>query len=162
MTNISTGAGSKFAVGTTAAIDESSSAAAITDFQNDTFRNVAEVETIPEFGDTINPVTFTALADQRVRKFKGSRDAGSVDITAAFKATDQGQKDMRDALDATTQDDHNFRVTLNDGTSGGSSTVMYFRGKVMSRRVGAPGVDEMVRVTFSVALNTAIYQVDGS
>ncbi|TQE98653.1 MAG: hypothetical protein FKY71_12655, partial [Spiribacter salinus] len=76
---ISTAAGVTFGIGTTASIDESSTSSAITDFQADTYSLVGEVESIGEFGDQINPVTFTALDDQRVRKFKGSRDSGSID-----------------------------------------------------------------------------------
>lgn len=162
MTNVSTAAGVAFAIGTTATIDESSSAAAITDFQNDTFKKVGEVESVPSFGDTINPVNFTALADQRVRKFKGSRDAGTIDIPVAFQVTNQGQADMKAALEDKTQDDYNFRVTFSDATGGGTNTVVYFRGKVMSRNIEAGSVDNIVRATYQIGINSPIYQVDGS
>jgi len=162
MTNVTTAANAEFGIGTKAAIDESSDSAAISDFENDTYTAVGEVESIGNFGDEINSVTFTGLRDQRVRKFKGSRDAGTAEITVAFRATDSGQSSMQAAVDDETQDDFNFRVTINDGTSGGSNTVFYFSAKAMSDSVEVSSVDNIVRKTYSVAINTAIYEVEGS
>jgi len=162
MTNITTAANAEFAIGTKADIDTSTDSAAISDFQNDTFAVVGEVESIGSFGDEISSVTFTALDDQRVRKFKGSRDAGTMDITVAFRATDTGQQDMQAAVEDETQDDFNFRVEINDKTSGGSNTVFYFSGKVMTNPVEVSSVDNIVRKTYSVAINTTVYEVLGS
>jgi len=162
MTELTTAANADLAIGTQAAIDTSSDSAAITDFQNDTYQPVGEIETIPSFGDSINSVNFTAVGDARVRKFKGSRDAGSIELTLGFKVDDPGQVDLKAALDDESQDDFNFRATINDKTSGGSNTVFYFSGKVMSRNVEPSSVDNIVKATVNIAINSAIYQVDGS
>lgn len=159
---VSTAAGVTFGIGTTASIDESTEANAISDFQNDTYSLVGEVESIGEVGDEVNPVNFTSLLDQRVRKFKGSRDAGSLPLTVGFDAGDTGQSELREALRRRTQDDNNFRIVLNDGTEGGSGTEIYFYGKVMSRKIEVSSVDNIVRATFSVAINSEGYQIDAT
>lgn len=162
MTNITTSANAEFAIGTTASIDTTDSTTAITDFETDSYEIVGEVESIPAFGDQVSAVNFTALSDNRVRKLKGSRDAGTIDLTVAFKVGDAGQVALKDALDDETQDDYNFRVEINDGTSAGSNTQVYFFGKVMSRSVEVGSADNVIRATVQVAINSAIYQVDGS
>jgi len=162
MTNITTAANAEFGIGTKAAIDETSDSTAIADFENDTYSPVGEVESIGSFGDEISSVTFTGLRDQRVRKFKGSRDAGSVGLNVAFNVDDPGQVDLKNAADDETQADYNFRVTINDKSSGGSNTVFYFSGKVMSRNVEPSSVDNIVKATVNIAINSAIFQVDGS
>ena len=159
---VSTAAGVTFGIGTSASIDESSASAAITDFQNDSFDDVGEIESISEFGDSVNPVTFTALADQRVRKFKGSRDAGNMTLTLGFDSANAGQAALKDAADDDTQTDYNFRVVLNDGSAGGSGTELYFYGKVMGRPVEVSSVDNIVRATVQIGINSDIYQVDAT
>jgi hypothetical protein len=159
---VSTAAGVTFGIGTSASIDESSAAAAITDFQNDSYTAAGEVENIGEFGDSVNPVNFTALADNRVRKFKGSRDAGTMTLTLGFDSADSGQDALQAAADDDTQTDYNFRVVLNDGTSGGSGTELYFYGKVMGSPVEVSSVDNIVRRSVQIGINSPIYQVDAT
>jgi len=162
MTNITPGAGASFAIGTTQDVDFSTYSAALTDFQNDTYTDVGDIESIGDFGDEFTEVTFTGLSDRRTRKFKGSADAGNLSVTVAMNADQAGQQDLRNALEDATQDDYNFRVKFNDGTSGGSDTVEYLRGKVMSNSVSVSGANDIVTATFSVGLNEKPIRVVGS
>lgn len=160
---ITTGALSTFSIGTTTDIDTSSSSAAITDFQNDTFQDVGEVSSVASFGNQFNEVTFTALGDSRTRKFKGSQDAGTIEVQAAFDSGDSGQTAMDDAHDDDSNDTYNFRVVLNDAeTSGGSGTAFYFFGKVMNRQVGDISNDNITQVTYTVAIDSDIFQEDAT
>lgn len=158
---INTAAGSKFFIGTTLAINESTPATAITAFEGDVYEEVGEVEDLGEFGDEATEVTFTAIGNRRVRKLKGSLNAGSATVTAGDDPADAGQADMLAAFGS--QLDFNFKVVLNDQlTISGEPTTMYYRGKVMSKRRNIGTVDNVVRRNFTVGINSPIYEVAAS
>ena len=104
-----------------------------TDYGTLTFINIGEVESIGEFGTEYNEVTFTALDNRRVRKFKGSYNPGTVALTVALDGADSGQQALDTALDSDA--DVAFEVTLQDGT------LRYFSGKVMSYTTNVSSVD---------------------
>jgi hypothetical protein len=155
---VNTAAGSRTFIGTTAPINEASASSAITSFEADTYNEVGEVEDLGEFGDEATEVTFTALGNRRVRKFKGSLNAGNATMTCGDDPEDVGQQELLQAFDS--QLDFNFKVTLNDAlTISGEPTVQYFRGKIMSKRRNIGTVDNIVRRTFTVGINSPIYEV---
>lgn len=121
---------------------------------------VGEIEDMGDFGDVANGITFTSLDDRRVRKFKGSFDAGNIGLTLGRDASDVGQASIRAAQ--ATDFDHAFKITLNDGSSGSPSspTTFYFRGKVMSYTTNIGNTDSIVRSTVDIAINSAILEID--
>jgi hypothetical protein len=149
---INTAAESTIAIGTTVA------AANQAQFEADTYIEIGEVEDLGEFGDEAEEVTFTALADRRTRKLKGSFNAGTITCVAGSDLSDAGQQALVDAF--ATDFDYNFRVTLNDTlTVSGTPTVLYFRGKVMSKRLNVGTVNNVVRRSFPVGINSEIIEV---
>lgn len=149
---VNTAAESTLAIGTTAAADDQTS------FEADTYAEVGEVEDLGEFGDQAEEVTFTALANRRTRKFKGSFNAGTVTAVCGFDSSDAGQDAMIAAF--ASDDDYNFRVMLNDTPAGGSTpTTLYFRGKVMSKQKNVGNVSNVVRQTFAIGINSEIIEV---
>lgn len=152
--------GVTFAIGTTAAHNNQAA------YEADTFALVGEIENVGDFGDAFNPVNFTALADGRVRKFKGTRDAGTVSLTIGMDVANAGQDALTAALEDTGSDDYNFKVVFTDGDADASpvvvATVVYFSGKVMSRRYQTGGADNIVRVIVDVAINTGIIEVEAA
>jgi len=149
---VNTAAESTIAIGTTAAATD------ITGFQADTYIEVGEVEDLGEFGDQAEEVTFTALANRRTRKFKGSFNAGTLTVVCGSDGVDVGQDAMIAAF--ASDDDYNFRVTLNDAiTVSGTPTVLYCRGKVMSKQRNVGQVNNIVRQTFAVGINSEILEV---
>lgn len=119
---------------------------------------VGEVEDLGEFGDEASEITFTALANRRVRKFKGTFDAGTVTVQAGSDPADAGQLAMIAAF--ASDMDYPFRVTLNDKiTNVGTGTTLYFVGKVMSKRRNVGDVENVVRQNFPVGINTEIIEV---
>lgn len=148
---VNTAAGSKFYIGTTVAADT------VPEFEADSFTEVGEVEDLGEFGDEAGEATFTALSDRRVRKFKTSFDAGTIPVTTGSDPEDPGQAAMIAAFASDL--DFNFKVELNDKiTLGGTPTTLYFRGKVMSKRRNVGQVDNVVRQSFTVGINTEIFE----
>lgn len=160
---VNTAAGSTFAIGPQAAyattVDwDDSEADIITAFEALTWTEVGEVEDLGEFGDEASEITFTALANRRVRKFKGTFDAGTVTVQAGSDPADPGQLAMIAAFASDL--DFPFRVTLNDQlTLAGEPTTLYFGGKVMSKRRNVGDVENVVRQNFPVGINTEIIEV---
>jgi len=155
---VNTAQGARFYIGTTQSIDETSSVTALADFEADSYVEVGEVEDLGEFGDQSDEVNFTALGDGRVRKIKGPRNAGSMNLVVGSDSNDEGQ-DAMIAAEAQTLD-YNFKVVANDAvTIGGNASVRYFRGKVMSKRENFGNASNVVRRTFAVGVNSAVYEV---
>lgn len=144
---VNTAAGATLSIGTkTPATDAAS-------YEADTFVEVGEIENLGEFGDQVSAATFTALADRRVRKLKGTYDAGDLALVIGFDSDDAGQTALNDALKDSGSEDYNFKVELEDGD------IFYFAGKVMSRRIATGGADDIVKANVSIAINTEVVEV---
>lgn len=159
---VNTAAGSTIAIAPQATyastVDwEDSDADIITAFEALTWTPVGEVEDLGEFGDEASEITFTALANRRVRKFKGTFDAGTVTVQCGSDPADTGQLAMIAAFASDL--DYPFRIQLNDKlTNAGTPTTLYFGGKVMSKRRNVGDVENIVRQTYPVGVNTEIIE----
>lgn len=154
--SISTGSGVQFFIGTT---DDAEN---LSQFLTDTYIEVGEVEDLGEFGDESELVTFASLANARLQKLKGVRDAGTLALIVGADDTDVGQDAL---IEAEAEDalDFNFKVILNDkATLGGTPSEHYFRGKVMSKRLGVGTVNNVLRKTFNIGVNSEILSIDAT
>lgn len=150
---INAAAGSKLYIGST------SLATVQADFEAESWVEVGEVEDLGEFGDESETIEFAALSDGRKRKKKGVRDAGTMQVVCGDDPLDEGQIAMT-AAEASPLD-FNFKVVANDAvTLGGEDGISYFRGQVMSKKKNVGTVNNIVRRTFNVGINTAIIEVD--
>lgn len=151
---VQTTANCTFSLGTTVAATD------VTSYEGDTYQLVGEIEELGEFGDQINAVNFTSLNDGRVRKYKGSRDAGDMTMTLGFDGSDAGQAALKTALDDTSQDNYNCKVELNDAITdpGGNPTTFFFSGKIMSRRIQTGSADDVVRASVTIGISTAVIE----
>jgi len=140
-------AGTTVSIGTSVAIDFSGTEAAIlTAFAADTYVEVAETETISDFGDTATDVPFTALGDARTRHLKGSTDGGMATITCADMPEDAGQAAVKAAAAPTNQAEYNVKFEWPNGDVG------YIRGPVMSwSRVNGSGPNNVAKRSFGVS-----------
>jgi hypothetical protein len=159
---VNTASGARLYIGTTATpagLEDLDDASAILEFEADSYIEVGEVENGGEFGDESQDVTFASLADSRTRHFKGTRDAGSMAIVVGDDPTDEGQVAMVAA--ERSHLDYNFKVVLNDALSlGGTGSISYFYGKVMSKRKNVGDVNNVVRKNLTVGINSRIVEVD--
>lgn len=117
---------------------------------------VSLIEDLGEDGDQSNSVTGTAIGDSRVRKAKGARDAGQKSITCFHDPNDAGQLAMETAEEAS--DRFAFKETLNDGPTGQSDTVRYFRGLVISQRQQKGTNDTIIRNIYNIDIDSAIFR----
>ena len=140
-------AGTKVSIGTSAAVDFTGTETEIlAEFALDTYTEVAECETISDFGDTASDVAFTALGDARTRHLKGSTDGGMATITCADVPDDAGQVLVKAAAAPTDQDERNIKFEWPNGDVG------YIRGPVMSwSRVNGTGPNNVAKRSFGVS-----------
>lgn len=156
---IKTATGSTIAIGTVLATTNGTQA----EYEADSYTTVGEIESIGEFGDARNAVTFASLSDGRMQKARGIADAGDAVIVYAHKTAEAGQAAMKAAYAATSQstDEFNFRVQLNDSIST-NPTRFYFRARVLSDRTLELTNDDVVRKQATLAINTAVLEVDAT
>jgi hypothetical protein len=129
------------------------------EFQAESWVEVGEIEDLGELGDEAAAVTFASLSDGRMRKLKGVRDAGTQNIICGADASDAGQ-DLMIAAEGTPFD-YAMKCVLNDPlTLGGTGTIQYYYGKVMSKRRNIGNVNNVVRHNFTVGVNSAIIEVN--
>lgn len=114
------------------------------------------VENLGEFGDQSNPINFAALEDARVRKTKGARDAGIMNVVVGHDPLSTGQAQMETAEG--TNQNYAFKVELPDAaTASFTNSIYYFRGLVMGKRFNVGTVDQVIRKTYQVAINSQLY-----
>ncbi|MCY1555101.1 hypothetical protein D9M68_917320 [compost metagenome] len=124
---------------------------------------LGEIEDIGEFGDTFSNVNFTALSSGRVRKYKGTADAGDLTLVVGLDNGDAGQQKVKQAHADRSRGNYNIRVTLNDGDAAANPAVLpttfYFDVKVMNNTVAAGTADNVVRRNITLGINTDILEI---
>lgn len=149
--DIVTASGSKIYIGpaVTSATDT------LLEFQGITaWTEIGLVENMGEIGDESAAVTGAAIGDSRIRKAKGARDAGTMAVVCFHDPTDAGQLAV-EAAEATS-DNYAFKVVLNDGPTGYTDSVLYFRGLVMSQRINIGTNDNIMRRNFNIGVNSPL------
>lgn len=155
--NLTTAAGCRFFIGTKSGADTEAL------YKADTYVEVGEIEDLGEFGDTFSSVTFTSLRDGRVRKYKGTADAGDLTLTLGLDNGDKGQAALDKAHKDRARGDYNVKATLDDGDPDATPpilpTTFYMRGKVMNNTVAPGAADNVVRRNVTVAINSEILEI---
>lgn len=120
---------------------------------------VEEIEDLGEHGDTAEEITFTAIGNRRVRKLKGSKNAGTKTITVGRDPLDDGQTALVEAEG--TDFNYAFKVIHADARAAGfTDSVEYFGGMVMSKSVNQGQVNTVTRRSFPIGINTPVWSVD--
>jgi hypothetical protein len=144
--------GARFYVTTSAVYTEPANAAAYLAL---TWVEVADVESIGEYGDEASILTAATLQDSRVFKGKGPRDAGTIALTVLDRVDDAGQAQLITAEGVS--QNYGFKVELpNKITTSGTNELNYFIGLVSSKRLNVGNTSNIVRRTFNIAVNSAI------
>lgn len=127
----------------------------LAEYQALSWQAVGETEDLGEFGDEASIVPFTALSDARVRKSKGSRDAGDMEVVVGSDFLDGGQQALL-AAEATAFT-YAFKLEFPDAQSEDyTNTIAYFGAKVTSARVNAGQANNIVRTRPTLAITTPI------
>jgi hypothetical protein len=116
---------------------------------------VGLLESIGDYGDQSSIVSAAVIGDGRQRKAKGARDAGETPLVVFPKGSDAGQQ----ALIAAEATYLTFPIKVelpNKLNATGTNQLDYFMALVTSKRMGIGGNDNIVRQTFTLAVNTKI------
>ena len=143
MSNLANARTKFFTGGTYAAGDDLSLVAAWTE--------VADLTDIGDFGDEAEAITYEVIGDGRTRKLKGTRNAGTFDVTVARKAGDPGQDAMKVAELANSP--VSLKVELEDGTQ------FLFAGLVMSAKRTLGGANDVIKITYAIEITTEVDEV---
>lgn len=128
------------------------------EFEALTWVEVGEIETLGEFGDESNVVNFAALSDARVRKQKGTRDAGLLALVVGHDPRDAGQIKLLAAEESKFK--WGFKIINPDAeTAAYTDSIYYFRALVTSRRLNMGGNDNVVRRAYNIAIDSAVIEV---
>jgi len=149
--DIYTASGTKFYISTTAVVSTTDT---LSEYEALTWTEVAEVEDLGNVGDVSNEVTAAALGDGRIRKAKGARNGGTMNVICLYTAPiDAGQQAMMDAEE--TNDNYAFKMELPDAPPpSGTPTFKYFRGLVMSQELRVGTNDNVMRWAFNIGVNS--------
>ncbi|MEO9337206.1 phage tail tube protein [Mesorhizobium sp. SB112] len=149
---ITTTARSKISIGTTAVATDAATFAA------DTYTVISHVEDVGEFGTETNVVEGNFVDQQFVRKLPGSRNSGTMNVVAAFDASDAGQIAAKAASE--TDFTYNIKVELDDKPApGGTNSIFYFKAFVASAKVQGGGSDDITKINFALAIDGAILEI---
>ncbi|MFJ5297498.1 phage tail tube protein [Pseudomonas sp. NPDC088368] len=129
-------------------------AAALTLLKAITYVKVGEVESIGDYGDTINDVTFASLDSGRSEHLKGLADAGTTDLTIGFDKADTGQLALVDAFYDRSRFDYPFKVEYVDGQ------VDYFAAKVMGNKKTGITTGDVIKRAVTLGINSDIIDDD--
>jgi hypothetical protein len=124
------------------------------DFESYSYTEITEIVDLGSFGDSANTITHVSLGDRRVRKFKGSFDAGTPTWSLGRDTTDAGQIALVAA--AATDFDYAFKIVFNDGSDGSPSadSIVYFAGKVMGYTTDVGNADSIIGATVNIGVNS--------
>ncbi len=155
--NLNTAAGCRISIGSKNGADTEAL------YKADTYVEIGEVEDLGEFGDTFSSVNFISLRNGRVRKYKGTADAGDLALVVGLDNGDLGQAKLKIAHRDRSKGDYNIKITLNDGDPDATPVVLpttfYQRGKVMNNTVAAGAADNVVRRNVTIAINSDILEI---
>lgn len=154
---ITTNANTKVSIGTTTAFTTAVA------YAGDTWTNIGNITDVGEAGTEAEIVIGKFVDQAYVRKLKGSRDNGSVELVVARDSADVGYIALL-AAEATSFG-YNFKIELNDKPAAGASpknSIFYFNAIVASRRNSFGDADNIVSTTFSLAISGAIIEVAAS
>jgi hypothetical protein len=118
-----------------------------------TYVEIGFVESIGDYGDTINDVTFAGLASGRATHLKGLADAGSSELVVGFDASDEGQLKLVEAFLDRSRYDYPFKVAYADGDTD------YFAAKVMSNKKAGITVEGVLKRNVTLGINSEIYEI---
>ncbi|MEO9340474.1 hypothetical protein ABFT80_23975 [Mesorhizobium sp. SB112] len=155
--SIHANAGTKVGIGTTVSMADAAAYAA------DTYVLIANLQDVGEAGSEAEILTGKFVDQEYVRKLKGSRDNGTMELSVARDSSDAGYAALVAAEG--TPHAYNFRVELNDKPATGASpkgSVFYFSAIVASRKNNFGDADTIVSTNFMLAISGPILEVPAS
>ncbi len=116
-------------------------------YEDLTFTSVGEITDLGEFGREYALVTHNPVGTRGTKKFKGSFNEGTMNLTLGLDTDDAGQILMKAA--SSSDSPYSFEVTTQNGDT------YYFQAMVMSFKVGIGSVDSITTASCTLELTTS-------
>lgn len=122
-------------------------------YQALTWVEIGKVYDLGEFGDVQEAIENKTIGESRLTRLKGSTDGGTIDLIVNRDPVDAGQLAL--SVASKLDFDHNFKMILPDKLApAGKGTEFYLRAAVLGGRVSFGEADNVVRTTWSLAVNS--------
>ena len=122
------------------------------------YTQIKPTESIGEFGDQASTITFTSLEDARVRKRKGVRDAGDLNIVVGHDPLDAGQ--LACVAAEKTEFTYAMKVVLADGADANDTdSVFYFRALISTARLSGIEANQITKRAFAALIDSDIIEI---
>lgn len=130
------------------------------DFTGETWVEVKETESLGSVGDTSDEITFSSISQNRTKRLKGTRNAGSMDVVCGIDYSDAGQIALI-AAEKTTFD-YAFRIVFNDAPEGGTPSERKFIAKVASQSEALDAANNVMKLTATLWVNSNVVRVNAA
>lgn len=122
---------------------------------------IGQVERIGARGPSSSVVTGNVISENNTRKGKGVRNNGNAQLVCFPNSTDAGQLALRAAEAANNK--YAIKISPNDRpTPGGTDSIQFFRGLVMSAEDSELTADGLMRVTFGIEIDGDMFRVEAA
>jgi hypothetical protein len=128
--------------------------------QSANWEEIGEAEGLGSLGDTATEIDITTLNDNRTKRLKGSRSAGTMELVCGIDYADAGQLALIAA--EKTDDEYAFKLVLNDAPAGGTPSERYFVALVGSTTEAFDAANQVMKLTASLWVNSNIVRVNAA
>lgn len=118
------------------------------DFASQTWAQIQPLEGLGTLGDSAEAISFAAIGEGRMKKLKGVRDAGTMELVIGLDYEDEGQLALLAA--EKTEDDFAFKLETRDGAE------RYFIAMVLSVAEAYDTANSVVKLNASLAINSNV------
>ncbi|NPD14469.1 hypothetical protein HOY34_04550 [Xinfangfangia sp. D13-10-4-6] len=130
------------------------------DFTGETWVQIKETENLGTVGDTSAEIPFDSIDQNRTRRLKGTRNAGTMEVICGLDYSDPGQL----ALLAAEKErfDYAFRLVLNDAPPGGTPSERMFAAAVGSVAEAFDAANNVMKLNASLWVNSNSVKINAA
>lgn len=150
--------GAKLFIG--AAIAQQSDDFELTDFSGQTWLEIKELESLGTVGDTSAEISIDIIGEQRTKRLKGTRSAGTMEVVCGLDSADAGQAAAVAA--EKTIHDYAFKLVLNDAPAGGTPSERYFIAMVAAAPEAFDAANNVMKQQLSLWVNSNVVKVNAA
>jgi hypothetical protein len=129
-------------------------------FTSETWVEIKETESLGTVGDTASEITFDGISQNRTKRLKGTRNAGTMDVVCGIDYADAGQIALLAA--EKTPHDYAFRVVFNDAPEGGTPSERMFIAKVGSAAEALDTANNVMKLNSTLWVNSNIVRINAA
>jgi hypothetical protein len=156
MSHVFATAGTKIFIGSAAKAFEGTDFVA-SDFSSITWTEVGGTRNLGSSGDTSELIPVDLINEDRTRKLKGTRNAGSMQFVSALDLSDAGQLALIAA--EKTKDAYPIKIQFKDAPAGGTPSLRYFVALVMSAQEQLDEANSVMTLNTTLEIDSNIVRV---